>query len=160
MGSRSTEAPPRRVTLEALGIGPRCQDFEPRGSGVWPGLRTLLWAPHRQPGAGTNLPDGMWGGSYCDQVSDFILFICLRPSQSVYGILVPWPGIEPVPPALEVRILNLDCQGSFKILCFLKLTVLSSVWENEKKKIFFIKSEKYPQCHNLSFCLGWLFCQG
>ena len=38
------------------------------------------------------------------------------------GILVPWPGIEPVPPAVEAQSLKsrvpLDCQGSPILFCF------------------------------------------
>ena len=39
---------------------------------------------------------------------NYILFIFLIfwPHQAACGILVPWPGIEPTPPALEVRSLN------------------------------------------------------
>ena len=61
---------------------------------------------------------------------------------------------------LQVLLLMLLNKSFHRTLCFLELTVLSSVCENEKKFFYFIKSEKYPQCHSLSFSLGWLLCQG
>ena len=40
------------------------------------------------------------------------LFIYFWSCFAAWGILVPWPGMEPVPPALECRVLPLDLQGS------------------------------------------------
>ena len=41
----------------------------------------------------------------------FILF-CFLSGLASCGILVPWPGIEPVPPAVEAQSPPLDCQGT------------------------------------------------
>ena len=36
----------------------------------------------------------------------FCCFFCFWPSCKACGILIPWPGIKPVPPASEVQSLN------------------------------------------------------
>ena len=53
-------------------------------------------------------------------LSDFhfdYIYICFRPHHVACRILVPWPGIEPVPPAVETQSLY-HCQGSPRILIF------------------------------------------
>ena len=35
-----------------------------------------------------------------------ILFLCLWPHHAAYEILVPQPGIKPMPPAVEIHSLN------------------------------------------------------
>ena len=47
---------------------------------------------------------------------------------AAFGILVPWPGIRPVPPAVEARILNQWTTREVPKLEFLTLSLRNTSW--------------------------------
>ena len=57
------------------------------------------------------------------------------------GILIPWPGIEPVPPALEGEVLTTGSQGSPSLISYYK--ILSIVPCRSLLVIYFIYSSVY-----------------
>ena len=68
-------------------------------------LRLKLYAPGNQ-----NFYQFLW--MLWEFMLCHYLFIFFWPHHAACWILVPWPGIKPVPPALEVRSLNHWTQGS------------------------------------------------
>ena len=69
----------------------------------------------------------------------FYLFIYLWPRHAACGILVPWPGIKPVPPALEAQSLN--------------------HWTAREVPLsnIFIAVKYTDRCINLKFLSQWIF---
>ena len=68
-------------------------------------LGALLFHPSQPsfPRAGVSL--GFFAWDPLRRVGP-LLFVCLWPHHAACRILVPWPGIEPVPPAVEAWSLN------------------------------------------------------
>ena len=63
---------------------------------------------------------------YKSQILDFILFDCFWLCPAASGILVPWPGIKPVPPAAEPVFLTTGPPGKFLDVIILCLILYSS----------------------------------
>ena len=97
------------------------------------------WVGNKKPGAGYQggvSGDGQWGGGVTQTLSvpsprhysltctpgltslwnrKMTIFFCFFwPHNTAYGILVPWPGIKPISPALESWSLTLNHQGNPK----------------------------------------------
>ena len=63
---------------------------------------------------------------YKSQILDLILFYCFWLCPAASGILVPWPGIKPVPPAAEHVFLTTGPPGKFLDVIILSLILYSS----------------------------------
>ena len=57
------------------------------------------------------------------------------------GILAPWPGIKPAPPALEGEVLTTGPPGKSLVFCFLKNNFVLGYQNDQtsfRKKIIFV----------------------
>ena len=54
------------------------------------------------------------------KISQYILFFFFWPHYVVCGILAPWPGIKPRPPAEEVQIPNHWTTKEFPVYFYMK----------------------------------------
>ena len=75
----------------------------------------------------------------------FLIYFCLCfwLCHAAFGILVPWPGVEPEPPALEALILDHWTTREIPGLAFLTSTFPRQFWEMISRDTILFKIENF-----------------